>query len=193
MVGRGTVTGAAIPALWCLRGRYAQGCGRSHPAGGVKSLEAEGFGDRRKRSRARAANQFRSAKTAGSVFGESQFHGHPAASESRWHATSPAHPLAVTVHERIDPEAFLQGCCPPESSRLPGGGLVQCPFSDPSRRAQTEMTCAATLMSTQTRYYDETLLTADHGCPKEFGQPDGIIDRRALEIASAAKPYPSGL
>ena len=32
MVGRGTVTGAAIPALWCLRGRYAQGCGRSHPA-----------------------------------------------------------------------------------------------------------------------------------------------------------------
>ena len=71
MVGRGTVTGAAIPALWCLRGRYAQGCGRSHPAGGVKSLEAEGFGDRRKRSRARAANQFRSAMAGGQLVASS--------------------------------------------------------------------------------------------------------------------------
>ena len=71
MVGRGTVTGAAIPALWCLRGRYAQGCGRSHPAGGVKSLEAEGVGDRRKRSRARAANQFRSAMAGGQLVASS--------------------------------------------------------------------------------------------------------------------------
>ena len=74
MVGRGTVTGAAIPALWCLRGRYAQGCGRSHPAGGVKSLEAEGFGDRRKRSRARGSKSVQIGDGGRSARGEFRRH-----------------------------------------------------------------------------------------------------------------------
>ena len=49
---------------------------------------------------------------------ERLFHGHPAASESRWFATTPAHPLAVVVQKRINPEAFLQRRGPPQSPRL---------------------------------------------------------------------------
>ena len=43
----------------------------------------------------------------------------------RRHPTSPAHSLAVVVQEWIDPEAFLKGRCPPQSSRLPEPFLPQ--------------------------------------------------------------------
>ena len=118
MVGRGTVTGAAIPALWCLRGRYAQGCGRSHPAGGVKSLEAEGFGDRRKRSRARGSKSVQIGDGGRSARGEFRRHRRLGTRENRWHATRPAHPLAIAVHERIDAKAFLHRRSPTKSSGL---------------------------------------------------------------------------
>lgn len=40
------------------------------------------------------------------------------ADSGRWFATTPAHPLAVAVQKRINPEAFVQGVCPPQSPRL---------------------------------------------------------------------------
>ena len=43
----------------------------------------------------------------------------------RWYPTTPAHSLAVAIHERIDPEAFLQGSGPPQSSRFPEAFLTQ--------------------------------------------------------------------
>ena len=39
--------------------------------------------------------------------------------------TTPAHPLAVAVQKRVNPEAFLQGGCPPQSPRLPEPFLPQ--------------------------------------------------------------------
>ena len=62
---------------------------------------------RGRRSRERAANQFQIGEDGKSARGESRLHGHLGAGESRWHATSPAHPVAVTVHERVDAKACL--------------------------------------------------------------------------------------
>ena len=73
---------------------------------------------RGRRSRERAANSVQIGEDGGSARGESHLHGHLGAGESRWHATSPVHPLAVTVHERVDAKASLQRRGPPQSPRL---------------------------------------------------------------------------
>ncbi len=86
------------------------GADASVPAQGVLARGQQISSDRRK---------------LGSARGESRLHGHLGAGESRWHATSPAHPLAVAVQKRINPEAFLQGGCPPQSPRLPEPFLPQ--------------------------------------------------------------------
>ncbi len=83
----------------------------SETAGGVLARVQQIGSDRRRRQ--------------GQLSAERLFHGHPAASESRWFATTPAHPLAVVVQKRINPEAFLQGGRPPQSPRLPEPFLPQ--------------------------------------------------------------------
>ena len=111
MVGRGTVAGAAIPALWCLRGRYAQGCGRSHPAGDVKSLEADRLRRPLEAFSRLGSESVWGRRDGGSARGGGGLHGHLGAGESRWHATRPVHLLAVAVQARADSEALPQRRC----------------------------------------------------------------------------------
>ena len=95
-------------------------------AGGRSNLwRLTGRRPRGRRSRARTANQFKVGEAGGSVHGAHALRGHLAGSEGRWDPTSPAHSLAIATQERIDPEALLQGCCPPKSPRLPEPFLPQ--------------------------------------------------------------------
>ena len=86
--------------------------------GAVKSLEADGL-RRPLEAFWRAGSKLgQIGEAGGSVRGDSALHGHFAASEGRWDPTSPAHPLAIAVQERIDPKAFLHRRSPTKSSGL---------------------------------------------------------------------------
>ena len=76
--------------------------------GGVKSLEADGSETGGEAFSRAGSKPVQIGGDCGSARGESRLLGHLGAGESRWHATSPAHPVAVTVHERVDAKASLQ-------------------------------------------------------------------------------------
>ena len=102
-------------------GREAWAVSRTSPASGegaVKSLEADGL--RRPLEALSCAGKISSslARLVASSADRAGSLGQVAGS-GRWFATTPAHPLAVAVQKRINPEAVLQGGCPPQSPRLP--------------------------------------------------------------------------
>ncbi len=98
---------------------YAQCAGRAARPGGVKSLEGDGSETAGAAFSRAGSKSVQIGEGRGSAGGsKSRLHGHLGAGESRWHATSPAHPLAVAVHERVDAKASLQRRGPPQWPRL---------------------------------------------------------------------------
>jgi len=79
---------------------YAQCAGRATRPGGVKSLEGDGSETAREALSRAGSKLVQIGEGRGSAGGKSRLHGHLGAGESRWHATSPVHPLAVAVHDR---------------------------------------------------------------------------------------------
>ena len=87
-------------------------------SGGLKSLGADGSETAGEAFSRAGSKSVQIGEDCGSACGESRLHGHLGAGESRWNATSPAHPLAVAVHERIDAKAFLHRRSPTQPSGL---------------------------------------------------------------------------
>ena len=119
------ITRPLLPRGTILR-RQALCAGRAQSPGGgnVKSLKGDGWRPHGG-VLARAHRISSDSEASGSVCRDSRFHGRLWTSWCRWDATSPTHPLAIAVQERIDAEAFLQGCRPPQSPRLPQPFLPQ--------------------------------------------------------------------
>ena len=72
---------------------------------------------------ARTVLSSRSFSRAGSKISSRWASARRGAGESRWHATSPVHPVAVTVHERVDGERPLLSARSRLSFELAGGSM----------------------------------------------------------------------
>ena len=193
---------------------YAQCAGRATRPGGVKSLEGDGSETAREAFSRAGSKSVQIGEDRGSARGESRLQGTlgPVARDESSASAGRRGP------KRINPEAFLQGGCPPQSPRLPEPFLPQkckhrivC-LALHTRREQTEVTNVVPVavghvmgergqerrrrvrgldgaFRARVLRHKPDFLTADRPEPVlRDGRPSGISARVPQELLLAAEP-----